>query len=444
LWGSHGAVTIRDIEDNLFMAVFNTQDDLERIFVQSPWTFDKKLIQIIRFENDMQPSQAKFRYSAFWVRILNLAIKSMIREVGEDIGNVIGNSLEVDVPEDGIGWGRYLRIRVELDVTQPLLRGMILEYDDSAPFWVDFQYEHLPIFCYRCGLLGHNGNDCVVGRRSGEVPIGPGEHFGSWLRALPRHRSVPGPQRGHNHHFEGEHGSSKHEDCDTSRREGFGRGRASAADAGVGLGEDSGAASSIPQGPVQLVIVPPNPEDNAHPIPEDHVTPIQVEPATITRSSGSHTPLVSPLAFQVDDRVTGEGQLFQDLVDTGGSGIDGLHGTRHIVHMQATPQEHMHVEIPSSDTKPISGPVSTKPNVASGNTRTWKKRARNKDVGRSTVSVTRAQGKRSLSVFSNDNVGQVDAVLETKIHARKKQNVGITISDGPQSVEAVEQPRRAQ
>ncbi len=154
--------------------------------------------------------------------------------------------------------------------------------------------------------------------------------------------------------------------------------------------------------------------------------------------------VVSPLAFQVDDRVTGKGQLFQDLVDTGGSGIDGLHGTRHIVHMQATPEEHMHVEIPSSDTKPISGPVSTKPNVASGNTRTWKKRARNKDVGKSTVSVTRAQGKRSLSVFSNDNDGQVDAVLETKIHARKKQNVGITISDGPQSVEAVEQPRRAQ
>ena len=42
LWAVGGSVTIRDIEDNLFMAVFPSRDDLERVFVQSPWTFDKK------------------------------------------------------------------------------------------------------------------------------------------------------------------------------------------------------------------------------------------------------------------------------------------------------------------------------------------------------------------------------------------------------------------
>jgi hypothetical protein len=183
LWAAPGGVTIRDIDDNLFMAVFSRREDMDRIFVQSPWTFDKKLIQIVRFDGDLQPAAVSFKFTAFWVRVLNLPIKSMVRDVGEDIGNAIGRTIEVDVPENGIGWGRYLRICVDIDITQPLLRGKILEFDGGAPFWVDFRYEHLPIFCYQCGMLGHSVHDCLEGRRSGGDPNTPIDKFGPWLRA---------------------------------------------------------------------------------------------------------------------------------------------------------------------------------------------------------------------------------------------------------------------
>ena len=98
-----GGITVRDIDDNLFLAVFNRGDDMERVIVQSPWKFDKKLIQMIRFEADMQPTDVKFVYSTFWIRIYNLPILSMVYEVREDIGNNIGRLVEVDVPENGIG-----------------------------------------------------------------------------------------------------------------------------------------------------------------------------------------------------------------------------------------------------------------------------------------------------------------------------------------------------
>lgn len=184
LWASQGGVTIRDIEDNLFMAIFNRGDDMERIVIQSPWTFDKKLIQITRFESDMQPTAVKFTHSLFWIRIHNLPILSMVREVGEDVGNHIGRLVEVDVLDNGIAWGRNLRIRVEIDITKPLLRGKILEDDSGKPYWVDFRYEHLPIFCYRCGRVGHSGNECLEGRRSGGDPNISNDRFGSWMRAV--------------------------------------------------------------------------------------------------------------------------------------------------------------------------------------------------------------------------------------------------------------------
>jgi hypothetical protein len=167
------------------MAIFTRGDNMERVIIQSPWTFDKKLIQMIRFESDMQPTAVKFIHSHFWIRIYNLPILSMVREVGEDIGNHIGRLIEVDVPDNGFAWGQYLRICVELDITKPLLRGKILEDDNGKPYWVDFRYEHLPIFCYRCGRVGHSGNECLEGRRSGGDPNVLTDRFGSWLRVVP-------------------------------------------------------------------------------------------------------------------------------------------------------------------------------------------------------------------------------------------------------------------
>ena len=187
LWTKPRGLTIRDIDDNLFLVVFKERDDMEWIFVQSPWTFDKKLVQIVRFEGDLQPTVVKFKHSAFWIRVFNLLIKSMIREVGEDIGRGIGRLVEVDVPENGLGWGKYLRIKAEIDITQPLLWGKILstaeDNDGGSQFWVDFKYEHLPIFCYRCGIIGHSSSDCVATRRSNAGENVTAEKWGHWLRA---------------------------------------------------------------------------------------------------------------------------------------------------------------------------------------------------------------------------------------------------------------------
>ncbi len=65
LWGSTTGLTIREIDDNLFLAVFQTEADLDHICVQSPWTFNKKLIQFVWFDGDIQPTEVKFQFLAF-------------------------------------------------------------------------------------------------------------------------------------------------------------------------------------------------------------------------------------------------------------------------------------------------------------------------------------------------------------------------------------------
>ncbi len=103
--------------------------------------------------------------------MINLPIKCMSAEVGEDTGAIIGKLLEVDVSASGLAWGHFLRIRVEIELGKPLMRGCILQFAEEAPFWVDFCYEHLPTFCYRCGVIGHSGSDCLAGRRSDSIHV---------------------------------------------------------------------------------------------------------------------------------------------------------------------------------------------------------------------------------------------------------------------------------
>lgn len=72
----------------------------------------------------------------------------MNRETGEVIGDTIGNAIEVDAEESGLAMGRYLRVKVMLDIHKPLMRG-------GKQLWCPLRYEFLPNFCYACGLLGH-------------------------------------------------------------------------------------------------------------------------------------------------------------------------------------------------------------------------------------------------------------------------------------------------
>lgn len=101
-------------------------------------------------------------------------------KVGHLIESTVGVVEEVDLLVGEIAWGEFMRVRVCLDVTKPLLRGKKLRIGSSTPYWVRFSYERLPDFCYICGKLGHSHHDCEhlssFDEKSGSFP------YGQWLR----------------------------------------------------------------------------------------------------------------------------------------------------------------------------------------------------------------------------------------------------------------------
>ena len=160
LWrGSHG-VTIKDVGVNLFLAIFVTEESMNDVWYRSPWSFDKRLILLKHFNGDLSPGNVTFQHSPFWIRVFNIPIKSMNSVVGTRIAKEIGIPLVVDALKSGLAWGPFLRIRVDIDITKPLMRGKMIHIEDVEEGWVYFKYERLPTFCYCCGILGHQDREC--------------------------------------------------------------------------------------------------------------------------------------------------------------------------------------------------------------------------------------------------------------------------------------------
>jgi hypothetical protein len=77
------------------------------------------------------------------------------------IGGKLGKVVEVDVDVAGIELSDYLRVRIDWPLGQRLLaRFRTSVKGQSTPHVYPMMYERVPHFCFHCGLIGHNEEQC--------------------------------------------------------------------------------------------------------------------------------------------------------------------------------------------------------------------------------------------------------------------------------------------
>lgn len=86
----------------------------------------------------------------------------MSKATAEAIGRTLGLVEYIDESNSGDCRGKCIRIRINLDITQPLCCGRMVNLGGPKPQWISFQYERMPIFCYWCGTLNYDEKDCPI------------------------------------------------------------------------------------------------------------------------------------------------------------------------------------------------------------------------------------------------------------------------------------------
>lgn len=165
--------------DNIFLLNFKSLQDKKRAISGGPFCFFRDLI-IFREPCGLQtPSMLNYDELSIWVQCYNLPLVLMHKYFLVEVGRKIGKVEEVDTRDNGIAMGRYARIRVRLDIKQPLKKHIRVHVNqEEEEVIILLSCERLPDFCYSCGRIGHSFRDCETSSvEKGNL------NYGSWLKA---------------------------------------------------------------------------------------------------------------------------------------------------------------------------------------------------------------------------------------------------------------------
>jgi hypothetical protein len=83
-----------------------------------------------------------FSHIPVWIRVYRLPLGKMNLDTGMQIGDMVGEYLEMDGLENGMAMGKCLRVKVRKCLTEPLMRGTMVEVDDKGKMiWCPMEYE---------------------------------------------------------------------------------------------------------------------------------------------------------------------------------------------------------------------------------------------------------------------------------------------------------------
>lgn len=123
IWRTMGSVFFKEIQENLWLFEFSDDNDRHRVLEGRPWSYDRTILIMIEFDAKTPLSQMDFSSSPIWLQIHDMPLGCMSRGVGFKIGSSLGKVEDVAIAADDVGWGKYLHVRVIINLYQPLDRG---------------------------------------------------------------------------------------------------------------------------------------------------------------------------------------------------------------------------------------------------------------------------------------------------------------------------------
>ncbi|KAE8789671.1 hypothetical protein D1007_36100 [Hordeum vulgare] len=72
-----------------------------------------------------------FKTIPIWVRVYGIPMGKMNSDVRDLVGKQIGEVLDMDMDDNGNAMGEFMRIKVRIDITAPIMRSTTLEIEED-------------------------------------------------------------------------------------------------------------------------------------------------------------------------------------------------------------------------------------------------------------------------------------------------------------------------
>ena len=105
--------------NHIVLFIFDNKLEVDTILANEPWSFDKHLMVLQRYDEDMLVEELQF-----WVQVHDIPVRFMNQKMAEGICSNVGMVFK-KFETEGEG-GSFMRVRVRLDITIPLSRGRMV------------------------------------------------------------------------------------------------------------------------------------------------------------------------------------------------------------------------------------------------------------------------------------------------------------------------------
>ena len=129
VWRTFKEVKIESLGNNIFMFKFAEEAGKEIVLTGGPWHFDRALIVLTEPKGIGEVTKQSFTYTSFWVQIHNVPIACMEKDFLQDFGGKIRIVEEVETDDNGDCIGEFARIRILVNITQPLEKFFFLKHE---------------------------------------------------------------------------------------------------------------------------------------------------------------------------------------------------------------------------------------------------------------------------------------------------------------------------
>jgi sporulation protein YlmC with PRC-barrel domain len=181
IWNLSRDPICREAGENLFIFQMHCLGDWKKVVHQGPWTFRGWGLLVEDYDGLSDPEEFVFRGMHVWAQIHGIPELYRKKEVIDDLARRIGAVKEVQMTPKLYFEGNYVRLRVKVDTTKPLMRFVSLTIPDEGRKRLAVKYEKVPFFCKRCGLFGHDHEECGDG-----VWDDKQLQYGTWMLAVRR------------------------------------------------------------------------------------------------------------------------------------------------------------------------------------------------------------------------------------------------------------------
>uniref|UniRef100_A0A803PQ54 Reverse transcriptase domain-containing protein n=1 Tax=Cannabis sativa TaxID=3483 RepID=A0A803PQ54_CANSA len=184
-WITRAPISFSEYGNGMFMVEFGCEGDMRRVIEGQPWHFDHCLVTSANPAglDTLLPNQ--IQYSPFWIQVHSIPFGMKSYKLAKMIGDEVGDFLEADKMTLLKVSGLFLRIRVLLDVSKPIPRGILVDFRNiHKEKWLNFKYESLPNICFHCGMFDHTLTKCVSYlKKCDEFTLPPPLHYKIPLKA---------------------------------------------------------------------------------------------------------------------------------------------------------------------------------------------------------------------------------------------------------------------